>query len=80
MGKMGTWRCCKSLTVPQLKFAAARLDVEVRVSSSMLLADASWLLMVPQERLKNDGRGGEPGEQIQTPRLVSVNDPTNTLE
>jgi hypothetical protein len=44
----------------------------------MLLADEAWLLMVPQERLKNDGRFLEPGEQVQTPKLVSVNNPINT--
>lgn len=44
----------------------------------MLLADESWLLMVPQERTRNDGRFLEPGEQVQTPKLVSVNNPINT--
>ena len=42
----------------------------------MLLADEAWLLQVPQERLKNDGRDLEPGQPIQTRPPISINDPS----
>lgn len=35
-----------------------------------------WAVMMPQERLKNDGRDFEPNQQVRTERTMSVNSPT----
>ena len=43
----------------------------------MLLDSESWVMQLPQERLKNDGRDMEPGEIARVSRLTSVNDPSN---
>lgn len=42
----------------------------------MLLEMESWLLQIPQERLKNDGRDLEPNQTVQTRPIISVNDPS----
>jgi hypothetical protein len=42
----------------------------------MVLDMEAWLLQIPQERLKNDGRDFEPNQQIRVSRLQSVNDPS----
>lgn len=34
-----------------------------------------WSMTIPQERLKNDGRDMEPGQQVSAPPIMSVNDP-----
>jgi hypothetical protein len=34
-----------------------------------------WSMTIPQERLKNDGRDMEPGQQVNAPPIISVNDP-----
>jgi hypothetical protein len=44
----------------------------------LVLDSAKFSLMVP-ERLSNDGRDLQPGEQIRTEKQVSVNDPINIV-
>lgn len=44
----------------------------------LVLDSAKFSLLVP-ERLRNDGRGLEPGEQVRTEKQVSVNDPINIV-
>lgn len=49
----------------------------------MVLDMAVWPMSIPQERLKNDGRDGEPGQVINPRRLQSINSPAvlpNTTE
>lgn len=42
----------------------------------LLLADEAWLLQIPQERLRNEGRDFEPGQTVQTRSPISLNDPS----
>ncbi len=46
----------------------------------MLLAMEAWLLQIPQERLRNDGRWGEPGEVTRAESPTSVNSPLSLPE
>jgi hypothetical protein len=34
-----------------------------------------WSMTIPQERLRNEGRDLEPGQQVNAPPIISVNDP-----
>lgn len=43
----------------------------------MLLDDEAWLLQIPLERLKSDGRDFEPNQQVQVRPSRSINDPSN---
>lgn len=41
----------------------------------MILDLERWVLQVPQQRLKNDGRDLEPDQTVRTERPISLNDP-----
>lgn len=43
----------------------------------LVLASEGWLLNIPQDRLRSDGRDFEPGQQVHTPPAISVNHPIN---
>lgn len=57
--------------------APVDLPVEKLMTLKKMVMDLEkWALMIPQERLSNDGRDFQPGEIIRTPSLMSLNDPT----
>lgn len=55
-------------------------DNRIHTLKRMVIELERWALMVPQQRLKNDGRDMEPGQVVNTPPAVSVNDPINADE
>lgn len=49
--------------------------------TKMMLDMERWAMMVPQERMKNDGRDWNVGQRpIQAPREVSINHPANIAQ
>lgn len=52
----------------------------LRALKRMVLDDEAWILNIPQERLRNDGRDFEPGQVVRTPRQTSINDPVNSVD
>lgn len=52
---------------------------KLRALKRMVLDDEAWMLNIPQQRRKNDGRDLEPNQTVRTPRQTSVNDPTNVI-
>lgn len=46
----------------------------------MILDLERWVLQIPQQRLKNDGRDLEPEQTVRTERPVSLNDPLMSNE
>lgn len=51
-------------------------DHLLHTAKKMLLEMESWLLQIPQERLKNDGRDLQQNQTVQTRPIISVNDPS----
>ncbi len=43
----------------------------------LVLSSEGWLLNIPQDRLRSDGRDFEPGQTVHTPPPISVNHPIN---
>ena len=57
----------------EMPFPANRMHTLKR----MVIELERWALMVPQQRLKNDGRDFEPGQVVRTEPLVGRNDQVN---
>lgn len=51
-------------------------DEMLETLKKMVIDLERWAVMMPQERLKNDGRDFEPNQQVRTERTMSVNSPT----
>lgn len=64
------------------KFDTMSLDEEMRIDphrlhdlKRLVLKMSVWPLSIPQERDKNDGRDFEPGQVVNTPPIIGINDP-----
>lgn len=53
---------------------------KLELIKKLVLASEGWLLNIPQDRLRNDGRDFEPGQVIHTPPAISVNHPINVTD
>ena len=51
-------------------------DEMLETLKKMVIDLERWAVMMPQERLKNDGRDFEPNQQVRTERTMSVNSPS----
>ena len=52
----------------------------LRTAKKLLLEDEGWLLQIPQERLKNDGREFEPNQTTRVSPAISLNHPSQLDE
>jgi hypothetical protein len=63
-------------------YLTVNLDDELRVPPArvfdlkrLAMQMSFWSMTIPQERLRNEGRDMEPGQQVNAPPIISVNDP-----